>query len=369
MTKLAPTKSKPTLKDVAQAAGCSTAVVSTVVNSAKGNTLVSEAMARRVREAAARLGYRANFASRSLARRSTQTIGVYVPSGPWAGLGMRYESAIVQGIEQACRVHDYDVLAINLAGGGRPDMCSRKFAEQRIDGLILLHVETDAPWVSPLLIQSPNVAAVNYYGEAVLDQVNFDDRRAVELAVEHLVGLGHQRIAFVGGWRNSFGPGAALRCEGYRDGMKAAGLAVDERWVWNEGNAALKPAAALAELPHDAEAAAEHLLSLGGAAPTGIVTYNDQIAIRVMRRLQQAGVSVPGTVSVVGVDGSDFGELVTPELTSVRQPFAEMGRLAAERVIQRAAGWLDGAAAAKAKVHLAEPELILRQSTKRCGDV
>ena len=79
---------KPTLKDVAKLAGCSAAVVSAVVNNARGNVLASEAMRKRVREAAKKLGYRPNFASRSLVRGATDTIGIYVPPDPGAGVSV-----------------------------------------------------------------------------------------------------------------------------------------------------------------------------------------------------------------------------------------------------------------------------------------
>lgn len=354
---------KPTLKDVARLAGCSTAVVSTVINNARGNTLASEEMRERVREAARKLGYRPNFASRSLVRRSAETIGIYVPPDPWAGLGFRYESAVVQGIEQACRAHGYDVLAINLSGGGTPDTCIQKFAEQRIDGLVLLHVDHTADWVASLLAQSSNVVAVNYYGSAAVDRVNFDDAAASELAVRHLAELGHRRIGFVGSYHLPLGPGADLRCDGYRRAMAAAGLAIDPQWVWDRKNPALRPSAeALATAQDDGRAGAIHLAGLGDARPTAVVAYNDLMAIRIVRQLEELGHRVPAAVSVVGVDGSDIGELFTPELTSIRQPFAAMGRRATELLIEKAKLGFRAARVETAR-ELASPELLIRQST------
>lgn len=361
------TRTKPTLRDVAKLAGCSTAVVSTVVNNARGNTLASPSMQQRVMEAARKLGYRPNFASRSLVRRLAQTIGIYVPPDPWAGLGMRYEGAVVQGIEQACRTHGYDVLAINLSGAGDPESCSQKFAEQRIDGLVLLHVDHNSTWVEPLVRQSPNVVAVNYYGDAPVDRVNFDDRAAGALAVRHLAELGHRRIAYLGSQRVWNGPGADLRCAGYREAMAALGLPVDPRWVWDSSNRDLRPAAGTDELSDDGGAGAVHLWRCGGERPTAIVAYSDLMAARAMQRLQEAGCRLPQDLSIVGIDGSDIGELVSPALSSVLQPFAVMGLKATEVVIRHAmAGEADGLRPPTSE--LVAPELVSRRSAVAPGD-
>lgn len=351
-----------TLADVASAAGCSTALVSTVINRSSTSAGASAALTRKIRDAARRLGYRPDFASQSLARRSTRTIGVYVPPDPWAGIGQPYEGAIVTGIEQVCRTHGFDVLAINLSGPGTPDVCSHKFAEKRIDGLLLLHVADDADWVEPLLRQSPNVATVNYYGPAPVDRINFDDRAATRLAVEHLVALGHRRIAFLGSYLNPLGPGADLRCAGYRAGMADAGLTIDPQWVWHASNVQLMPAADVEKSQGDAVSAATHFARLGPQRPTALVAYGDLEAVRAIRQLAKLGFRCPADFSVVGVDGSELGELITPELTSIRQPFAQMGQLATQCVVERAQD-RDRAVAREPLVRLIAPDLIVRAST------
>jgi LacI family transcriptional regulator len=356
---------KPTLKDVAKLARCSTAVVSTVVNNARGNTLASPEMQQRVREAARKLGYRPNFASRSLVRRSAQTIGIYVPHDPWAGLGMRYEGAIVQGIEQACRGHGYDVLAINLSGAGAPETCVQKFAEQRIDGLVLLHVDHVSDWVAPLVQQaSDHVVAVNYYGDAPVDRVNFDDRAATSMAVQHLASLGHRKIGYIGSRRASWGPGADLRCAGYRDAMVQLGLVVKDQWIWDFTNPDLVASAEANASKDDGSAGALHLWQLGEhERPTAILAYSDLIAIRAMRQLRRLGCRIPQDISVVGIDGSDMGELVWPQLTSILQPFAAMGRRATELVIQRANARRHATEHAGPIHEMVAPELVVREST------
>jgi LacI family transcriptional regulator len=362
--------SKPTLRDVALHAGCSTAVVSTVINNARGNTLVSQEMNRRVWAAARELGYRPNFASRSLARRSAETIGVYVPPGPWSGLGMRYEGAIVQGIERVCRTHGYDVLAINLGGSGTPEVCIHKFAEQRIDGLILLHVPHNADWLEALLEQSSNVAAVNYYGPLAIDRVNFDDRAAAQLAVRQLTARGHRRIAFAGSLAETLGPGSQLRAAGHAQAMTEAGLTIDPRWVWDQGQGVAAMDVFRGRHPRDAHNAAEYFWTLeADVRPTAILAYNDLTAAYLVQRLLQLGADLPGQLSIVGVDGTDWCDVITPSLSSVRQPFAELGCRATELVVARAKRARNGAAQADApsvkedaRLHLVAPQWVERQS-------
>ena len=354
--------SKPTLKDVAERVGCSSAVVSTVINKARGNVLVSEAMARRVREAAAELGYRANYASRVMARQRADTIGVYVPPRPTSSLGLPYEAAILQGIEQVCRKSGYDLLAVNLGGQTDPETCTHRFAEGRIDGLLLLHADSRLDhWIGPLLTRSPNIVAVNYYGEEPVDRINFDDARATDIAVRHLASLGHRRIAYISRLQCDLGTGTDLRRSGYGRAMEDLSLPVDPSWVWDYCNREGLPAPTAGDDSSvDARAAVEHLWSLPENRPTAIVTYSDTTALYAIKHLHRMGCRVPEEVSVVGIDGLEAGELVSPGLTSVRQPFAEMGSRAAERVLSKVEK--ASSAADPPLMELAEPELLVRES-------
>ncbi|MEO0514248.1 MAG: LacI family DNA-binding transcriptional regulator [Planctomycetota bacterium] len=362
---------KPTLKDVAKLAGCSTAIVSTVVNGSRRGTniLASAETQKRVRAAAKKLNYHANYASRSLARNATQTIGLYIQPHPFSGLGYRYEGAIIQGIEHASQACNYDLLAINLSGGDDPSVCTNKFAEKRIDGLILMHVDHEADWVDPLVKQAPNVVAVNYYGSGKVDRINFDDQQATGLAVKYLHELGHRRIGFIGSRREAIGPGMQLRMQGFRSAMTEIGLEYNADWIWStaEGEDLLPLEEELDTFKADARDVIDWLKAMGDHRPTAFVAYNDLTAVHLMRQCQSQGLTIPSEMSIVGIDGAEVGELVWPALTSIRQPFAEMGKRATELVIERAEQ-----AAKSGKVRsprkrtdeLFAPEIIPRSSTR-----
>ncbi len=356
---------RPTLRDVAALAGCSTAVVSMVVNKSRSSSGVSQALTERVRRAADELGYRPDFASRSLARRSTQTLGVYVQPSGGSGLGNVYEGEILDGIETACHARDYDLMAINLSGGGTPDSCMHRFTERRIDGLILLHIQHDAGWVKALVERHPHIVAVNYYGDVKrLSTINFDDQAATRLATEHLYQWGHRRIGYVGLGYNP-GPGGSLRRTGYEQALMSLNLKTDPAWTFDWDTLTDARAGELEDMAF-ANAAVDYLLGLGDNRPTALVTYNDHVAAPLVLALADRGIEVGPEISVVGVDNSRTCQFMRPALTTVQQPMRQMGRRAAELVIDAAIAQRDRSldSPLSRPVHeLCPPELIVRQSS------
>ncbi len=363
-----------TLRDVALRAGCSTAVVSTVVNHAKGNTLVSPETRDRVLLAAKELDYRPNFASRSLVHRRTRTLGIYIPPRPWAGVGFSYEGAIIRGIESTTQARGYDLLLLNVAGQQDTGTCARTVAERRIDGLLLIHVEQGSPWLADLVKVSTNLVLVDYPGaEPEMDTIGFDNQAAGRLAVEHLVQLGHRRIGYVGSCCEVPSVDAAQRLEGYRAALAQHQLPMNERWIVDQRRAERAISAQEPVCQLEAGIAARHIQSLGSAGPTAWVAYGDLVAVHLIRLLQAAGRRIPQEISVMGVDDSDWCQMVTPTLTSIRHPLEEMGRAAAALLIDKAEGNLEPGGAAhggatasatpKGRRLTFSPTLVQRQST------
>lgn len=356
-----PQKRAPTLADVAAAAGCSTAVVSCVVNGARGKVSVRPATRARVLATAANLGYRPHFASRSLARRRSETLGVFVEPSQWAGLGYDYEGSILQGVESVCRTRNYDILAINLGGNQTPESCEHKFVEQRIDGLLLLHVQTHAAWVERLCSLHHNVAAVNYYGPCRnLDVLNFDNVEAGRLASRHLAELGHRRVGYMGSMDSATGPGTTERCEGLLREAAELGLECRPEWVLDPPNTAFM--AEIDALPYASRftAAAARIADFGPRGPTAWLAYCDVIAVRIGQRLRRLGVRVPDDLSLIGIDDAQSAESFDPPLSTVKQPFAAMGAQAAELLIQRAE---QGLSDCPHSLTLCPPSLVVREST------
>jgi DNA-binding LacI/PurR family transcriptional regulator len=328
-------RTQTTLKDVARAADCSTAVVSTVINRARGNTFVSSELRKRVEAAARELGYRPNFASRSLVSNRTRTLGVYIPPAPWAGPGFSYDGEILKGIEPACRARGYDLLLINLTGNQAPQACLDKFAERRIDGVLLVHAEPGSPWIGDLVASGHNVVAIDYANpEPGLNAMVFDNPAVSRMAVDHLMTLGHRKIGFLGSCMDPVSKDGMARQMAFLDYARQRGLEVRPEWVFDamRSERALRPEEPVCEI--EGVWGARHILKLGAAGPTAWLAYGDMVAVHAMRHLQAAGVRVPEDVSLIGVDDSEWCRMVTPQLSSIGHPLSEMGRRAVELLIQ-----------------------------------
>lgn len=350
-----------TIQDVAKAAQVSVPVVSTVLHGSKGNTRVSAATRQRVIDIAKSLNYRPHFASRSLARKRSDTIGIFIPPGQWRGLGYGYEGAVLQGVESVCREKGFDLLAINLQGAQEPEHCLNKFAEQRIDGLLLLHLTHDAPWINGLCAAHSNIATINYHGAARnLDIINFDNEAAVRTAIRHLAGLGHRRIGYIGSMSaDGPDPEALLRCAGFRRAILEQGLALKDTWVLDTPNTAFMDEINRLPFIDRFLRAATEIAALRRNGPTAWLAHNDLVAGYTMKHLHRRRLRVPRDLSVVGVDNSEVAQLLDPPLTSVSQPLFDMGALAANRLIDRV-----GLPPAKPRhiLHQSPPRLVRRES-------
>jgi len=325
-----------TLKDIATEAGCSVAVVSTVLNGAKGNTLVSPETRARIVEIAGRLNYHPNFASRSLKKSCSQTVGIYVQNGPWGNLSNSYEMQIFKGIEKAAAEKNYDLLLINLGAGGLPDVCSRKISEHRIDGVLLVHADVHASWIDDLLKVTSNVVAIDFNRPRPgLDIMMFDNAAAIRMGIAHFSSLGHRRVGFIGTCLAEPEEDAAQRLAAFPAALVSAGLEYDERLAFSGTclAAPIDPRSQYCSL--EGQYAAEYFLNMGEAAPTAVIAYNDLVAIEFIRVLQNRGVTVPTQISVLGIDDSERCLFVLPELTSIHHPLTEMGYEGTLRLIEK----------------------------------
>ena len=189
-------KRNTTLKDIASRVGVSHVTVS---HALRNSPLVKEQTRLRILEVANEMGYQPNFAARSLINSSTQTLGIYVAPRPWSGLGHSYENRILIGIEQAAKQAGYDLMLINLTGDDSGDVCVQKLAQRRVDGLMLINPDAQASWVTELAKFTQHVVMIDpARTNPLFRSVVFDNTQAVRLAMEHLHGLGHRRIGFLG---------------------------------------------------------------------------------------------------------------------------------------------------------------------------
>jgi DNA-binding LacI/PurR family transcriptional regulator len=306
---------KPTLQDVAKAAGVSRALVSIVIRGVPG---ASEETRARVLEIAQELGYRPDVRARQLARASTRLIGVtYLVSS-------MHHADLLAPIYEAAEAAGYEVILSGRTRHHDERHAVNTLLGYRCDALILLGPPLSEPALNDLASTLPVVIVGGRMVHPVgpIDSIRTDDNVGLRLAVEHLVGLGHERIAHVDGGR---GIRASDRRRGYRAAMTRAGIQSSIRVV--EGD----------ETAEAGCRAGADLLTLD-PRPTAIIAYNDDCAWGVMRAVADAGLTVPRDISVVGYDASQLSRLGPHELTTVRQDADAMGRLSVERAVGRIQG-------------------------------
>jgi LacI family transcriptional regulator len=308
--------SVPTLRDVAALAGVHPATASRALNPAtKGMT--SADTAQRVLRAAAELGYRPNAVARSLRTARSSSIGVVVPD-----LTNPLFPPIVRGIEAALSPHGYVLLIVNTDNNlAQEAQLVASLRARSVDGLILATARLSHPLIETLAAGDLPVVLVNRRHEGLpLPCVVPDDAAGIQLAVAHLAGRGHRRIAHIAGPQNTSTGVARLR--GFRAAMAGHGLAADDALVagcgsWSEAEGAR---------------ALRDLLD-SGVPFSAVIAGNDMLALGCYDVLGERGIRCPADLSVVGFNDMPFVDKVAPALTTVHIPHHDLGAEAARLLL------------------------------------
>ncbi len=326
-----------TMEDVASRAGVSTSTVSHVLN---GTRKVSPTTVQAVQRAIQQLGYIPNTLARSLARSSTNTIGVAI-----SALSNHYFSETVHAIETECAKHGYMMLFADPHDDPEQELrVVTALHHRRVDG-ILLAPSTGSKALEYLQANEVPTVLVDRMMNEQFDQVGVENTRSTEALVTHLIEHGHRRIGFIAG-RPGLGT-TDERVAGYRAALQAAGLLVDPQLVVNGDSNS-----------ETARIATAQLLALP-ARPTAIMAGNNLMTLGAMHALRDAKVEVPGHIALVGFDDFDWADFFVPRLTLIAQPVKELGARAVQMLLQRMAS----PAAPTHSVRLS-PTLQLRNS---CG--
>jgi len=326
-----------TIRSLAKYLKLSPAAVSMVLNSTPKATRFPEKTRNRILAAAAKFNYRPNFVARSLRKQQTFTIGVLVPE-----VSEGYAALVLAGIEDYLLQAGYFYFVVSHRHKThRLVQYPRLFMERLVEGIIA--VDTTE---LPLIPNVPTAVVSGHRRMPGITNVVLDHRKAASLALEHLLQLGHRRIAFIKG--QPFSSDTETRWSSIREAARKLGLAIDPELVTQ-----LQADSPTPEPGYDVT---KSLLAKHRPF-TAMFAFNDISAIGAIRALLDSGIKVPGEVSVIGFDDIQNAAFQNPRLTTIRQPLRRMGELAAETLLKRING------GEYPKIVAVEPELIVREST------
>jgi LacI family transcriptional regulator len=319
-----PAGGRPTVHTVAARAGVSIASASRVLNGVGG----SEETIRKVRAAAAEVGYVPNAIARSLQSQRTGLIAFAVED-----IGNPVYVAMMRAIEAVVAESGRQLLVHATAGRVTGETALlRRLAHRYVDGMIISPIRITDDHLAALADSPVPVVVIGQLpGDAPVDNVRTDSRTGVALAVDHLVAAGRRRIGFLNGPLDTV-PGAA-RDAGFRVALARHGIALDERLI------------EVGDFQYAAgRAAAERLLDRVGreggrgsntGRPDALLCANDLIALGALHTLLVAGIGVPRDVALVGMDDTELAQMAFPQISSVSLGSATRGRRAAELLLER----------------------------------
>ncbi|HEX4028780.1 MAG TPA: LacI family DNA-binding transcriptional regulator [Terracidiphilus sp.] len=346
--KLSTPPGRVNLRMLAEHLELSQTTVSLVLNDSPSAKSIPQETRNRVVEAAARLNYRPNYFARSLRQSRSMSVGVLAPD-----LSEGYFTRVMSGVvEELTAAHYFYFTACHDWKRELMEKYPRMFIERAVDGFLLLNTPADH-----IDVPVPVVAISSHSQVKNVTNITLDHHQAVRLAIEHLHGLGHRRIAILRGPRAI--PDSEFRWESSQQVAREMDLKLDPTlivridaagWSMKTGHHPMapeigyKPTQALLERTRDF---------------TALFCFNDIAAIGAMRALKEAGLRVPEDVSVVGFDDILSAAYATPSLTTVRQPLREMGKRGAQILLERIA---DREKDFSGEVVMS-PELVVREST------
>jgi LacI family transcriptional regulator len=346
--KLATPPGHVNLRMLAEYLELSQTTVSLVLNNSPSARSIPQETRDRVMEAAKRLNYRPNYFARSLRQSKSMSVGVLAPD-----LSEGYFTRVMNGVvTELTQAHYFYFTACHDWKRELIDKYPRMLVERAVDGFLLLNTPADH-----IVVPVPVVAISSHTKAEGITNIVLDHHSAVFQALSHLYSLGHRRIAFMRGPKAI--PDSEFRWEAIQQVARELGLKLDPSlviridtasWSMKHGQHPMtpeigfKPMQALLDKTRDF---------------TAVFCFNDISAIGAIRALKNAGLDVPGDVSVVGFDDILSAEYFTPSLTTVRQPLAEMGSKGAKVLLELIA---DRSAEHPSEI-VVEPELLIREST------
>ncbi len=314
----------PTMQDVARLAGVSQPTVSRVLNNSQTSIPVSKKTRDKVYAAIKELGYRPNMTARSLRTQRTQMISLLV-----ADITSSFYHLIAQAVQEVARIHDYDML---IANSDHVYENEKRFCEavirRPVDGVIMIPQHLTYEDLDELiaLTNTPIAVLGQHIEHPAVDVVGADDEQATFEAISWLISeRGHSSLGYIGVPQTL--PASPRRWQGFHRAVETAGLTLDPDFVLENCDWSLE----------SGRWAAQRFLKMD-KLPTAIFALNDLMAIGAMLTLQDAGLSVPDDVAIMGFDNMRETTMVRPNLTTIAQYPREIGQKTAEALFDRIEG-------------------------------
>ncbi len=336
------------LRMLAEHLELSQTTVSLVLNDSPSAKSIPQETRNRVLEAAQRLNYRPNYFARSLRKSRSMSVGVLAPD-----LSEGYFTRVMSGVvQELTRAHYFYFTACHDWKRELIEQYPRMLVERAVDGFLLLNTPADH-----ITVPVPVVAISSHSAVPNVTNIVLDHHSAVRQALLHLHGLGHRSIAFIRGPHAI--PDSGIRWENIQQVSREIGLRIDPAHVIRIDAAGWSMKTGYHPMAPEIGYKPMQALLEKSRGFTAVFCFNDIVAIGAIRALNDAGISVPADISVVGFDDILSAAYFTPALTTVRQPLFEMGQRGAQVLLERIAN--------REKEFPSEivmpPEFIVREST------
>ncbi|MEH8047839.1 substrate-binding domain-containing protein [Gallibacterium anatis] len=303
-----------TMKDIARIAKVSTSTVSHVINNTR---YVSDEIREKIMKVVNELNYTPSAVARSLKVKETKTLGMLVTatSNP-------FFAEVVSGVEQYCNQHHYNLIISSIDGNEqRLQQNIQTLIQKQVDGLLLMYSNTRHAMVEQLNLNLPIVVMDWWPTELNADKIYENSEFGAYLATKTLIEQGHKNIAIITGKLDK--SLAHNRLLGYQKALQDAHLPINPDWI--------------IESHFDFEGGVEGMKKLLQITPrpTAVFACSDTIAVGVYQVAWQQGLRIPQDISVIGYDNIMLAQYLTPPLTTIHQPKAELGKLAVETLLER----------------------------------
>lgn len=331
-----------TMKDIARLAKVSTSTVSHVIN---GSRFVSDEIREKVMRVVAELNYTPSAVARSLKVKATQTIGLLVTA-----TNNPFFAEVMAGVEQYCRQHQYNLIIATTGGDAkRLQQNLQTLMHKQVDGLLLMCGDSRFQAEDELAISVPLVVMDWWFTDLNADKILENSELGGYLATKALIEAGHQKIGIITG--NLKKSVAQNRLKGYKKALEEAHIPLNNDW--------------LIESHFDFEGGVVGMEKLLAASnrPSAVFCCSDTIAVGAYQVIHQQGLRIPQDISVIGYDDIELARYLSPPLSTVSQPKAELGKLAVQMLLKRLKEPEENY-----QTRTLNPSLVLRQSCRTINE-